>query len=167
MNIENRVGDIFTQNDVDIIVHQANCYHTMGAGIAKIIRENYPEAYKADCETVKGTEKLGTYSTAYIKDNNRQFVIANLYGQGGFDKRKRGLRDTNYDALNDAFTSLRDDLLKANSNRVVTIGVPYGIGCGLGGGSWRIVTAIIESIFLGNPNFKIVICRIPSQPELE
>lgn len=168
-NIENRVGNIFEQGDINVIVHQANCYHTMGSGIAKIIREEYPEAYEADCKTIKGTEKLGTYSTAFIKRGDREFVIANLYGQGGFDKRKQGLRDTNYDALHDALVSLRDDILKANegTSRTITIGVPYGIGCGLGGGRWGIVTAIIQVVFFGNPRFKVVICRLPSQSEMK
>jgi len=46
----------------DVIIHGCNCFCTMGAGIAKLIRDNFPEAYQADLETVVGNkEKLGTY----------------------------------------------------------------------------------------------------------
>lgn len=35
-------ADIFT-TDCDIIVHQVNCYGVMGAGIAKQVKERYPD----------------------------------------------------------------------------------------------------------------------------
>ena len=37
-------ADIFT-TDCDIIVHQVNCYGVMGAGIAKQVKERYPDVY--------------------------------------------------------------------------------------------------------------------------
>jgi len=60
----------------DVIIHGCNCQCTMGAGIAKQIKAQFPEAYKADLRTVKGAEeKLGpvnTYAITATADVNRQ-----------------------------------------------------------------------------------------------
>ena len=63
------------------IIHQSNCMHTMGSGIAKRIREKYPEAYSADMEAgAKGDSKrLGCYSVAHCLKEDK--YIFNLYGQ--------------------------------------------------------------------------------------
>ncbi len=51
----------------DVIIHGCNCFCTMGAGIAKAIREQYPAAYEADLATEKGNRgKLGSYSSAVV-----------------------------------------------------------------------------------------------------
>src|SRR4051812_24203036 len=94
--------DIFLA-DADIIVHQANCFHTMGSGIARHIRENFPEAYEADCNTTKkgDPKKLGKYSTAKIvtpNANPRLKYIVNLYSQFEFG---RAAKHTSYDAMYD------------------------------------------------------------------
>ena len=40
--------------EFDVIIHGCNCFCTMGAGIAKTIKDIFPEAYKADLNTKKG-----------------------------------------------------------------------------------------------------------------
>lgn len=167
--IKTIVEDIFKVPTIDVIAHQANCYCTFGSGIAKTIREKYPAAYEADCKTKKGDlSKLGTFSSATIHDGDRKFVIANVYGQGGFGKRNHGGRDTNYDALYDGLSMLNkfmSESCDAHSS-TLTLGIPYGIGCGLGGGSWKIVTAMLEDLFENNDCVNCIICRLQSQPEL-
>ena len=37
----------------EVIAHGCNCMCTMGAGIAKTIKSEFPEAYQADCATEK------------------------------------------------------------------------------------------------------------------
>lgn len=165
--IEERIGDIFEQADLDVIAHQANCYCTFGSGIAAVIKEKFPEAYEADCKTKKGDlTKLGTYSTAFIKRENRKFVIANVYGQGGYGNRNYGGRDTNYDALYDGLSLLRDDLVSSNPPRKMIVGLPYGLGSALGGGKWHVVKAIIEDIFDNHDKLTAVVCRLPNQKDL-
>ena len=41
----------------DIVIHGCNCFCSMGAGIAKTIRDNFPEAYQADLKTGMGDKK--------------------------------------------------------------------------------------------------------------
>ena len=70
------------KGDFDVIIHGCNCFCTMGAGIAKSIKAAFPEAYKADMETLKGDkEKLGNFSAANIKRNGQEITIVNAYTQ--------------------------------------------------------------------------------------
>ena len=40
--------------DFDVIIHGCNCQNTMGAGIAKSIKQQFPAAYADDLATEKG-----------------------------------------------------------------------------------------------------------------
>ena len=67
----------------EIIVHGCNCFNTMGSGIAKQVREQYPNAYLVDCEGTRGDyNKLGNYTTCWAD----KFLIVNAYTQYGFNK---------------------------------------------------------------------------------
>ena len=44
MNIIYKKGDLLT-TDADIIVHGCNCQGVMGSGVAKQIKEKFPNAY--------------------------------------------------------------------------------------------------------------------------
>lgn len=79
--IEHYAGDIFTA-PIQVLIHSANCFHTMGAGIAKDIRLKYPRAYASDCMTKKGdrSNKLGQFSLSAPADD-QPFYILNCYTQ--------------------------------------------------------------------------------------
>lgn len=47
--ITTKTGDLLKAQDVDVIVHRANLFHTFGGGIARFIGKIWPEAYEADC----------------------------------------------------------------------------------------------------------------------
>lgn len=159
--ITEKVGDLLGANDVDIIVHQANLFHTFGAGIAKAINLRFPEAFEADKKTPHGdTNKLGTYSVAKINVVNGvqptsiKFVV-NLYSQSGMGGKDR---QTTYDAMVDGLTKLRDKLEARNDT--LTVGIPFQLGCGLANGDWIIVRAIIESVF-GKSRIPVIIYTLP------
>tara|TARA_R110000823_G_scaffold209903_1_gene340054 strand:+ start:666 stop:1133 length:468 start_codon:yes stop_codon:yes gene_type:complete len=124
----------------------------MGGGIAKQIKDRYPQAFEADTERW-GNEyndggnwrcQIGDYSKAVIED---QGTIYNLYTQSGYSTKER---QVNYEYFWKAMKAMQEDLLfnqhELNVRQVV--GVPYGISCGLAGGNWKIIKAIIEDIFL-------------------
>jgi O-acetyl-ADP-ribose deacetylase (regulator of RNase III) len=145
--------DIF-QAPIDILVHQANCFHTMGSGIAREIRERFPEAYEADCtQTKKGDRgKLGTYSIARInRAPLRLSYIFNLYGQYEFGRDRR---HTNYEAVYNGLSAIRNGV----TNSKLVIGIPYKMSCNLAGGSWRIVETMIRDVF-EDSLFKVLICK--------
>lgn len=135
----------------DGIIHQANCFNTMGSGIARQIRERYPEAYNADCKTISGDyKKMGTFS--WTKTNDQKFYIYNCYSQY---KYGRDTRHTNYEAIYNGLSAIEQH---ASRNNLKSLSLPHNMGCVLGGGSWHVVNAIIEDIF-ENKSINLYICR--------
>ncbi|MGD9106723.1 MAG: macro domain-containing protein [Desulfobacterales bacterium] len=119
----------------DVIVHGCNCYCTMGAGIAKAIKSEFPEAYEADCETERGSkDKLGTYSHATIEKNGNEIIVINAYTQHGY--KGPGMK-ADYDAIRSVFKKLKSNYSGKQ------IGYPK-IGAGLAGGDWEKISKIID-----------------------
>ena len=132
------------------IIHQANCQNTMGSGIAKQIREKYPEAYEADCKTIAGDyKKLGTFS--WVKAHDGKYIY-NCYSQFRYGREQR---HTNYEAIYTGLTSIKEH---ASKNELTTLSLPHNMGCMLCGGSWNIVRAIIQDIFLDS-DINLYICK--------
>ena len=65
----------------DVIVHGCNCRHAMGAGIAKQIKDSFPEAWAADLATPAGAEKLGQISSAETDCDGHHLTVVNAYTQ--------------------------------------------------------------------------------------
>jgi O-acetyl-ADP-ribose deacetylase (regulator of RNase III) len=112
----------------------------MGSGIAKQIRERWPELYEryihfCDYHNQYGEGMLGKILIYDI--GNRKHVV-NMFAQDfyGYD----GRRFTSYDAFAQCLNSIKHYL----NNR--TVGFPKNIGCGLGGGNWKVISALIEEI---------------------
>ena len=122
------------EGQFDLIVHGCNCFCTMGAGIAKTIKEKFPEAYQADLETEKGDKsKLGAISWAETVTKNGKLIIVNGYTQ--YNWKGRGLK-ADYNAIREVFKGVK------KSFSGLRIGYP-AIGAGLAGGDWEIISEII------------------------
>jgi len=118
----------------DLIIHGCNCFCTMGAGIAKTIKTEFPEAYKADLKTQKGDkEKLGKYSFAEVQIEDRKLIIINAYTQYDYGKNKINV---SYDSIREVFKIIRQDFTGKR------FGYP-AIGAGLAGGNWELIYRII------------------------
>lgn len=135
------------------IVHQANCFHTMGAGIAKQIAIQFPEAYKADCfDSIAGDRaKLGRFSYAQVLADPTR-IVYNLYSQFTFGMG----RQTLYDPMVEGLEKIK---IHAISKGLTKLGLPYNMGCTLGGGNWKIVRVIIDTIFKDEADLDLYICR--------
>lgn len=121
----------------DVIVHGCNCFCTMGAGIAKGIKANFPEAYQADLQTNKGDkDKLGTIIFAKVITTHGTLIVVNAYTQ--YDYKGKG-RKVDYDAVRSAFEKIKQQF---SGKR---IGYP-AIGAGLAGGDWNIISDLIEEV---------------------
>ena len=131
----------------DVIVHGCNCFCTMGRGIAKGVREAFPEAYEADCRTRSGDRlKLGDYTSARVLRDGMDLVVVNAYTQ--FNWRGAGPK-ADYDAISRVFRSIR--LAFAGSR----IGYPK-IGAGLAGGDWGRISALIDETLAGEDHTLVV-----------
>ena len=128
-------------SDCNVICHQCNCVGKMGAGIALEIRKRFPKAYEAFMDDYRtGKNILG--NIGYTIDSK---MVINMYSQN--DIYPRGIRHTDYDAFRQCCEKIKFVLSKVQDK--VRIGFPYGIGCGLAGGDWNIVSQILEEEFDG------------------
>lgn len=118
----------------DVIVHGCNCFCTMGAGIARAIQTEFPEALTADKTTVKGNKnKLGTYTSATVTKYGKEITVINAYTQYHYRGRD-GKAD--YKAIKKVFRKIKTGF---SGKR---IGYPK-IGAGLAKGDWAIISEII------------------------
>ena len=132
---------------LNVLVQQANCFNTMGKGIAKAISTAYPEVARADNATKAGDKaKLGTYSYARVKEN---VVVANAYGQynyGWLNPLDSNGRQTDYEALRKSLTAVRDDFTGRSTHPVIFY-IPLMIGAGNAKGNPRIIQPMVKEIF--------------------
>lgn len=143
MSIQFIKDNLLNDDSLTIIAHGCNCFNTMGAGVAKSIKQKYPIAYEIDNKTIRGDiNKLGTISWAII---NNKLKIANCYTQYYYGRNKINI---DYNAVISCFININN-----NSTKDDIIGMPK-IGCGLAGGNWNTVLYYINNI-LYNRNIKI------------
>jgi hypothetical protein len=154
------IGNLVTY-PLDGFIHQANCQCTMGSGVAKFVKETYPEVYEADLLTLKGDlTKMGSFSFAKTTDGK---IGYNLYSQFNFGYD--GKCYTDYEAIRCGLTKIKDHI-KLNIREDAKIGIPCRMGCARGGGDWNIVMGIIKDIF-ENDTINIVICEFKEYSQQE
>lgn len=128
------------EGEFDVIVHGCNCFCAMGAGIAKTIKQNFPEAYQADLNTIKGDKsKLGEITWSKSKTKSGELIVVNGYTQ--FHWKGRG-RKVDYEAVRLVFKNVKKNFSG------LKIGYP-AIGAGLAGGDWEVISKIIEEELVG------------------
>ena len=131
--------DLAEQGEFNIIIHGCNCHHTMGSGIAREIRERYPQAYAADLETPKSDRaKLGRYSVAPTET----FAIVNAYTQ--YDFMPRGQDHFEYEAFQQILDEFAERAEENAGEIVLSFGFPY-IGMGLAGGNPDRIIPMLEA----------------------
>lgn len=142
----------------NVLIHQVNCMGVMGAGLAYQIGEKWPvvkEMYKNIVKSYKfaNDEKSLLGLAQWCKVESCQWVV-NLFGQYGFG-RQRDRVYTDYNALKNGLIPIA---MHAEQYRL-TVAIPYGLGCGLGGGDWEgVVFPMIIDIF-GEDNIPVKIYK--------
>jgi len=126
-------GDVLNAGEA-VVVHGCNCKNTMGAGIARQVREQCPNAWRADQQTLWGDRtKLGSFT--YGIEANGMTVI-NAYTQYNYTRDEV---DVNYEALETAMMAICNHF----PNEIIAM---PKIGCGLAKGDWNIVSKILERV---------------------
>lgn len=138
-----------------VIVQSCNCCGPMG-GLAGAIKRKWPiveEAYLALLASKPKKENflfLGDYQLIEVKYD--QLFVCNVFGQLNISSTER---QTEYCALNEGLRKFKEwwHVISCDS---INVYFPYLFGCGLGGGSWEIVSNIIDYHF---PD--AIICKLP------
>lgn len=138
--IKKVVGDIF-DCDADVILHQVNCQGVMGSGVAKQVKEKFPEVFNAYitlCNSYRRNDNrcvLLGYSQC-VQIHNCDRYIVNLFAQEnyGYD----GNCYTDYEALKECLRSVNSQFVGKK------IAIPYLMACHRGGGDWSVVSKMIE-----------------------
>lgn len=136
MTLSTKVGCLIEaahNREIDYLLHNANCFSTMGSGIAKLIKENFPPAYLVDQVDYRSPiEKIGSYSSVLMSG----LTIINLYCQYDYGTDYRRFEYG-------AFKRALDEVTRDFSFTGKRIGLPE-IGCGLSGGKLSLVKEILE-----------------------
>jgi len=125
------------------IIHGCNAKGKMNSGVAKAIRETYPEVfniYENKFETIGLT--IGSPIPVFVK---KDLVVWNLITQPtyGYDKTKQYV---SYEALETSLVVMNKiiDRYKGIFYRVPNVIHFPKIGAGLGGGDWNVIETIIK-----------------------
>lgn len=140
--VEIKIGNVF-DTDAKYICHQVNCKGKMASGVAKEVRERYPDVYQEYMNIWKqstgfNSSLLGHAQFVKVEPNR---IIVNCFAQYnyGYD----GGQYTNIKALKLALSTVAAIAKQDNSK----VAMPYKIGCVRGGADWSIVEPMIEEIF--------------------
>ena len=124
-----------------MIVHQLNNCGKMHLGLANDIRKLYPTHY---------TDYISKYRLALKKSESDNVNVVSLLGQHVDTKvgslTIRGIFAQDGYGTDRQYTSYRhlqtcfNDIARA---KIDTVYIPYGLGCGLAGGDWNIVSKMI------------------------
>ena len=139
--LKHTTGDLLAlaeAGEFDLIVHGCNCFNTMGGGIARQIRERYPEVAQVDSKTKRGDyNKLGNWNSEEVirKNGLVEFTVVNAYTQYNMS--------TGEDVFEyAAFELILQKLLHVYGDK--RLGMPY-IGMGLAGGDAARIMPVIEN----------------------
>lgn len=131
------VIEAFISKDYRVLVHGCNCFHTMGAGIARKLSKKWPIILEKDRETSYGDiNKLGT--VCYVKVAPGK-IIANAYTQFSIGP-DNGLSE---ESICNAFVNVWAYCFILNNYKVCC----PAIGMGLGGGDPYKILPVIKGVF--------------------
>lgn len=140
-----------------LIVHGCNAQGVMGSGVAKQLRDKYPDIYTeyvTHLEYLKLEQYplLGVVSFVAIP-GMPDLIVANAITQE-FYGRDPGTQYVSYEAI---FVAMATCLAFAR-NKDIDIHIPFMIGAGLGGGDLATIKSIIED--LSQAHQKNIYCHI-------
>jgi len=135
-------GDVLTSTS-ELICQGNNAKGAFNSGLAKNIRDKYPEVYAKYKEAYdKGLIELGKIQIVDVTNDFENKKIVNCITQEnyGYD----GAKYTSYDALDTCMKKLR---IYCEEHYVRSIAIPWHMCSDRGGGNWNVVLSIITAAF--------------------
>lgn len=129
-----------------VIMHGCNAQGVMGSGVAKYVRDKWPEAYedyKEFCGSAEFSGDLvGTNHYFGVFNGDEPKLLINAITQDTYGEGKQARYTAILECIDSAnidFEHLSDD------DGILQIAIPL-IGCGLGGLKWDILLELLEEI---------------------
>ncbi len=142
MKIEYQTGDMLAGPEI-VIVHGCNAQGVMGSGVAKAIRDRYPEAF---AEYRARYDESGLRVGDVITVVSEERIILDAVTQE-FYGRDEGRVYVSYEGLRQAMRAINDlpivRLSFDDTGVPERVAMPL-IGAGLANGRWSIISQIIE-----------------------
>ncbi len=136
--VEGDLVQLANRGEVDVMIHGVNCQGKMNSGIAKSVRETFPEAYTSYMKHKAGTRSLlGQLDIVDVERAGKSVKIINAFTQFNYG-RDADVLYADYEAIRKAFKAIATQF-----DRKCKIGVPR-IGAGLANGCWMTISNIIH-----------------------
>lgn len=151
-----KVADHFksAKPTVYVLAHVVNNYGVMGAGIARQIKEKWPDVFKDYAEYCNKkysatAEYLGDLQFIKAQKQNKndenELYVANIFAQDGFPSHDNRCA-LKYGALALSLRLLSEEIEYQKicyPDKEIVVNMPK-IGSGLAGGDWNLVSKIVE-----------------------
>lgn len=153
--LEGDATDIPAEKRPAIIAHVCNDRGVWGAGFVLAISKKWPEPEKHYKHFVKNRRTSPLGQVQFVPVDNSGLIVANMIAQRGFPDvtRKRAL---DYIALADCLKDIGSIISVYNKR---SIHMPR-IGCGIAGGDWNVVEALIEDAL---PKVQVYVYDLPKK----
>ena len=145
----------------DIICHQVNCQGAMNSGVAKAIRQKWPEVYTEYHQCAKDIDigfgdmqlswehMFGHIQLVYLgEENGHSKGVINMFAQEGYGYD--GRRYTSYDAFWSCLGEIKKYITPGK-----TLAFPARIGCVRGGANWNVILTMISEVLGEDYNVEI------------
>ncbi len=149
MSVEHITGDLtLFPNGINVIAQSCNAQGAMNSGLAKAIRDKWPEVFN-DYKTTYDHEGLamGSLVVTTLPDGKKivSAITQRFYRKDPADKT----RFMDYEALYVALETLRDALEHGmrEGRGPYVLGLPYLLSADRAGGAWQIIEPMIQFIF--------------------
>lgn len=143
------------------ICHQVNCRGAMNSGVAKAIRNEYPNVFTEYHKCAKDIDigfgdmqlswehMLGHIQIIPVSKNAiGKGCVINMFAQNGYGYD--GRRYTSYDAFWSCLGEIKNNVIPG-----ITIAFPARIGCVRGGANWNVILTMIEEVLGTDYNVEI------------
>nr|QBK87161.1 MAG: SNF2 subfamily protein [Marseillevirus LCMAC201] len=169
-------GDLATA-PADLIVQQCNCLTVKAHGLSEYLGQKLGANPYQKRKAIPGRRnlaikenrtKIGTIRI-YSRKKTRPFHVACLFSQFTPGKPNVFYQDvcTDHDIVDDAANRiewfkqcLQLLVKKIDSLGCKTVAFPYGLGCGLAGGDWKVYSSIITDWAHQHTDLKVIFMKI-------
>lgn len=148
-------GNLLDATD-DWIVHQTNCMSSRSKGLASSIFRVFPHA---DVYNNRGRDQPGTIAIRGTQGPDSPRGVIAIHGQiYPGPARRWDSREMRHGFFRAGLSLIADEL-----GGGISLGFPFGIGCGLAGGEWSEYQELLQQFARAHPQIEITLYRFANR----